>query len=118
MPSEIQIVTLFRSRARIICPAVAIVAIPNAAKRSQWAATQAKREGMATGFPDIMCLWEGGGIAFIEFKAKGGLLRESQSEWLERLSEMGFAATVSRDPDHALDFLRGLGAPFVGRLAA
>ncbi len=111
-------VTLFRSRARIICPGVSIVAVPNAAKRSRWAAGQAKREGLAKGFPDVICLWGGGGVAFIEFKSTSGTVRESQSEWIERLGEMGFPVTVSRDPDHALQFLRDAGAPFVGRLAA
>lgn len=118
MPSELQIVTLFRSRARILCPGVSIVAVPNAAKRTQWAANQAKREGMATGFPDLMCLWSGGSVCFIEFKAEKGRLSVAQSEWLERLADLGFSATVSRDPDHALQFLRDQGAPFIGRIAA
>jgi hypothetical protein len=116
--SEIEIVGLFRSRARILCPGVSIVGIPNAAKRSQWAATRAKREGLATGFPDVMCLWRGRGVAFIEFKTSIGRLSDNQTEWLDRLTEFGFPATVSRDPDHALEFLREQGAPFIGRIAA
>lgn len=116
--SEIQIVTLFRSRCRILCPAVSIVAVPNAAKRSQWAAQRAKREGMATGFPDILCFWKGPGIAAIEFKVSKGKLSISQEEWLDRLSNIGIPVTVSRDPDHAVEFLRSCGAPFVGRIAA
>lgn len=116
MPSEIQIVGLFRSRCRILCPAVSIVAIPNAAKRTQWAAMQAKREGMASGFPDILCFWKGPGIAAIEFKAAKGKVGDNQAEWLDRLAEMGIPATVSRDADHAVEFLRSAGAPFVGRL--
>lgn len=115
-PSEIQIVGLFRSRCRTLCPAVSIVAIPNAAKRSQWSAMQAKREGMATGFPDILCFWKGPGIAAIEFKAVKGKLSDNQAEWLDRLTEMGIPATVSRDADHAVEFLRRAGAPFIGRL--
>ncbi len=109
--SEIEIQTLFRSRARMRCPRVRIVAIPNAAARGQKALNQARREGAAWGFPDVMCLWEGG-VAFVEFKAPKGKLAEHQAEWLDRLTEMGFPATVSRDPDHALEFLRGAGAPF------
>lgn len=113
--SEIAIVTLFRSRAKILCPGVSIVAVPNAAKRTQWAAARAKREGMATGFPDIVCLWKGPGIAAIEFKTAKGRLSEHQVEWLDRLSEIGIPATVSRDADHALAFLRQAGAPFIDR---
>lgn len=110
--SEIEIQTLFRSRARVRCPAVKIVAIPNAAARGQKALNQARREGAAWGFPDVMCLWPGG-IAFIEFKAATGKVAEHQAEWLDRLTAMGFPATVSRDPDHALAFLRDAGAPFL-----
>lgn len=115
--SEISIVTLFRSRARIICPGVSIVAIPNAAKRTRWAANQAKREGISAGFPDVMCLWNGR-VAFIEFKTAKGQLSDNQKDWHERLNDLGLPVTVSRDPDHALEFLREQGAPFVGRVSA
>lgn len=111
--SEIEIQTLFRSRARMRCPAVKVVAIPNAAARGQKGLNQARREGAAWGFPDVMCLWPGGGIAFVEFKAAKGKVAEHQAEWLDRLSADGFPATVSRDPDHALEFLRAAGAPFL-----
>ena len=120
--SEIAIQTLFRSRARILCPAVHIVAVPNAGKRSQWAAAQVKREGLATGFPDIMCLFSHGGgenaipvAAYIEFKSAKGRLSENQSEWIERLGRMGFPVTVARDADEAIEWLRGIGAPFIDR---
>lgn len=116
MTSEIAIQTVFRSRARIVCPGVSIVAVPNAGKRSRWAAGQAKREGLATGFPDVLCFWKGPGIAAIEFKAAKGRLSENQTEWLVRLNALGIPATVSRDADHAIDFLRQAGAPFIDRV--
>jgi hypothetical protein len=100
----------------MLCPAVSVIAIPNAAKRTPWAAQRAKREGLATGFPDVLCFWKGPGIAAIEFKAAKGRLSESQAEWLDRLVDLGIPATVSRDADHAIEFLRSAGAPFVGRL--
>lgn len=110
--SELQIVTRFRSRARIRCPEVSVVGIPNAAKRGQRAMNQARREGAAWGFPDVMCLWPGGGVAFIEFKREqGGRLSLNQMEWIQRLTAMGHRAIVSSDPDHALEFLRQCGAP-------
>lgn len=111
--SELAIQTLFRSRARIQCPGVVIVAVPNGALRGQKALNQARREGAAWGFPDVVCLWPGGGIAFIEFKAAAGRLDANQVEWQMRLNEMGFRVVVSRDPDHALAFLRDCGAPFL-----
>lgn len=113
--SEIAIQTLFRGRAKIMCPRVLIVAVPNAAKRSQWAITQAKREGIAPGFPDLMCIWPGK-TAYIEFKARAGSLSESQREWMERLTRYGFPAGVFRHPDTALAFLRANGAPFIDRV--
>lgn len=111
--TELQIQGLFRSRARMHCPAVSIVAIPNAGKRGPLAARNAKREGMASGFPDVICLWKGPGIAAIEFKTEKGPVSDNQAEWLDRLTELGIPATVSRDPDHALQFLRDAGAPFI-----
>lgn len=114
--SEIAIQTLFRSRMRILAPAVSIIAVPNAAKRTQWAAQRAKREGMSAGFPDILCFWKGPGVAAIEFKAAKGKLSDNQAEWLDRLHAMGIPCTVSRDADHAVEFLRSAGAPFVGRM--
>lgn len=111
--SELQIQTLFRSRAKMLCPAVAIVAIPNAAKRTQWAAMQAKREGLATGFPDLMALAPGK-VAFLEMKSAKGRLSIAQEEWIARLQGMGFPCGVFRDPDAALAFLKDNGFPFDG----
>ena len=112
--SELAVVTRFRSRARIHCPAVRIVAIPNAAKRGQKALNSLRREGAAFGFPDVMLLWPGRGIAFIEFKnSDGGRLSDNQREWIARLKAMGFPASVQNDPDAALGWLRDMGAPFL-----
>lgn len=115
--SEIQIQTLFRSRCRIMCPGVSLVAIPNAAKRTQWAAQRAKREGLATGFPDMMAIAPGK-VAFLEFKSAKGRLSDNQGEWLDRLHGYGFPCGVFRDADVAVDFLREHGFPFIGRIAA
>ena len=111
--SELEIQTLFRSRARIQCPGVTIVAIPNGGKRGQRAMNQALREGLQPGFPDVLCFWGGKGIAAIEFKDAKGTLSLQQTEWLARLSQLGIPAICSRDPDHALAFLRRQGAPFL-----
>lgn len=111
--SEIQIQCGFRNRLRYVAPAVACVAIPNAAKRTRWAAHQAKKEGLATGFPDVMCIWAGGGICFIEFKTLKGRLSDNQAEWLTRLRNKGHRACVARSVDAALEFLRECGAPMM-----
>lgn len=111
--SEIQIQCGFRNRLRYVAPAVHCVAIPNAAKRTQWAAMQAKKEGMAAGFPDVVCLWPGGGICFIEFKTLKGRLSDNQAEWLTRLRENGHRVTVARSVDAAVEFIRECGAPMM-----
>lgn len=115
--TEIQIQAGFKARLRYVAPAVTMVAIPNAAKRSQWAANQARKEGLAAGFPDVMCIWAGGGICFIEFKRQSGRLSEAQGEWLVRLRERGHRVTVARSVDDAVAFLRECGAPMMEQAA-
>lgn len=110
--SELAIQTLFRSRARIQCPAVRIVANLNGGKRGQKAMNQVRREGAAWGFPDVTCMAEGR-TAYIEFKTSKGKLSNNQADWLDWLSANGFPATVARDPDDALRFLRENGFPFL-----
>ena len=116
--SEVETQTLFRSRARMICPAVLLIAIPNAGKRTRWAAGQARREGMTAGAPDLIALWPNGGVAFIEMKSAKGRLQPNQVEMLERLDGYGHSAFVARTADEALEFLRACGAPFIGRVMA
>ena len=110
-PREIDIQAGFRNRLRYVAPAVSMVAIPNAGKRSQWAAAQAKKEGLATGFPDCMCIWPDAGVCFIEFKSAAGRLSDNQVEWIGRLDARGHKVTVARSVEEALAFLRACGAP-------
>jgi len=101
----------FRSQAKRKCPAVKLVAVPNAAQRGQGARNRARSEGAAWGFPDIMALAPGR-IAFLEFKAGTTNPEAHQIEWLNRLVTMGFPCGVFRQPDSALAFLRRHGFPF------
>lgn len=110
--SEIQIQSLFRSRCRIQCPEVRVVAIVNAAKRGQKAMNQARREGAAWGAPDVICIWPNRGLAWIEFKKPGAPVRENQIEFHEMLDRCGHPVAVCRSPEGALQFLRDCGAPF------
>ncbi|WP_068082680.1 VRR-NUC domain-containing protein [Novosphingobium rosa] len=112
-PTEIQIQTAFRNRLRYAAPAVSVVAVPNAAKRGPAAIRQAKREGISSGFPDIMALWAGG-LCFVEFKRPGGVVSENQAEWIERLTRWGHRACVCHSPEEALSFLAECGAPVTG----
>lgn len=113
--TELAIVVDLRKRIKWEAPRVELVAVPNAAKRSQWAAMQAKREGMQAGFPDLVALAPGAKIAFLEMKTPKGRVSENQAEWLDRLHAMGFACGVFRSADAALDFLRDHDFPFMSR---
>lgn len=110
-PSELQEQQALRKRLYYAAPQIKLVAVPNAARRSQWEANKARQEGLAKGFPDLAAIWPGGGIAFIEMKAKTGRVSEHQQEWLDRLIAYGFRAAVCRSADAAIAFLRECGAP-------
>ncbi len=116
--SEFEIQLRFRKRVRDLAPRVKLVATPNASKRSQWEAGRAKSEGMVAGWPDITALWPGGGVAFIEFKAKTGALSLAQTEQLNWLTNAGFPCGVFRSVDSAVAFLQRCGAPFLFRQEA
>lgn len=114
---EIDIQQSFRKRCYYAAPSVHVVAVPNAARRTMWEARQAKKEGMAAGFPDVMCIWPGGGICFVEFKTPKGRVSENQAEWLLRLNQYGHQSAVCRSADEAMAFLRACGAPVMERAA-
>lgn len=115
--TEADLAQAFRKRLYYTAPQVKLVAVPNAGKRTQWAARQAKKEGMATGFPDLLAIWPGGGIAFIELKMPKGRLSDNQAEWLVRLNEYGHHVEVVRSVEDGVAYLRGLGAPVMERAA-
>lgn len=111
MTDEADIVAAFKKRLYYTAPKVKVVGIPNAGRRSRWEIARAKKEGLATGFPDCLVIWPGGGEAFIEFKTPKGRLTEAQSEWQALLVEYGFRHAVCRSADDAIEFLRMCGAP-------
>lgn len=114
--TEIEIQSRLRSRIKHLAPEVRLVAIPNAGKRTAWAAMNAKREGLAKGFPDLLALWEGG-QAFLEIKARSGSLDTEQIAWLNWLHQAGFPCGVFRSVDSCIGFLREQGAPFLAAAA-
>jgi hypothetical protein len=103
----------FRREAKKLCPTVRVCAVPNAGKRTQWEAAKAKREGLTAGIPDCICLWLGGGIAWIEFKAADTMPSPAQHEFLNALVRQGHNAAVFRQELTALRWLKSLGAPFL-----
>lgn len=81
-----------------------IIAIPNAGLRSWRSGKKLKDEGMAAGFPDVFVFVPSRGYSGlgIEFKTKKGKVRENQSEWINRLNQAGYFATIVRSVDEAI----------------
>jgi hypothetical protein len=108
--SELARVMAFRRDLRVALPDARLVAVPNAAKRGAAAVRQAKAEGMATGFPDMMIL-HGGRIAFLEWKSARNKLSRQQIEWMNWLCANGFDAACVRTSAGAIAFLQSKGWP-------
>jgi len=103
----------FLRDAKLLCPSVDIFAVPNGGKRSQWAANKARREGMRAGALDLVCTWNRG-VAFIEFKDGTSMPDRNQRERLNMYVRQGHHCGVFRQERSALEYLRSIGAPFVG----
>ncbi len=110
--SELSIQTRFRNKMRTQAPTVMLVAIPNAGRRSSYETLVRSREGMVSGFPDLMALWDGR-AAFLEFKNAGGTISAQQIDCLNRLVRQNFVVGVFRSPETAIEWLRDHGAPFL-----
>ncbi|ODP39271.1 hypothetical protein [Sphingomonas turrisvirgatae] len=106
--------------AHMICPAVDIVAIPNAGRRSRWEANARKREGMKAGALDWVVTWRphlgDRGVAYVEWKDGTGTPDANQRDRLNMLFRMGHHVGVFRREDSFFAWLRALGAPFVDRV--
>ena len=101
---------LFLRDLRMCGPSVIAWAVPNAAKRTRWAAAKAKREGMVAGALDLTLVWKGG-QAFVEFKNGRDMPTPSQRDMLNRLYRAGHHCGVFRTGECLLEWLRSLGAP-------
>jgi hypothetical protein len=110
--SEIAIQKSCRDRVARQFPGCVVVAVPNAGKRSRWAAGRVRAEGLSKGFPDMMVLAPGR-IAFVEVKAKGALDAE-QHDWLEALHGWGHPCGVFRSQDSLAAKLTEWGFPRAG----
>ena len=69
---------------------------PNGGKRNVREAAKFKKMGTRAGFPDLQLLYPKGEYhgLFIELKAPGGKVSESQKEWIEKLNARGYYAKV------------------------
>lgn len=113
---ELAIQTRLRNRLRMLAPTMRLVAVPNAGKRTAWAAMKAKQEGMAKGFPDLIALAPGFS-AYLEIKDRKGTLAPEQIDTLNFLHRCGFPCGMFRSVDSAIAFLRDAGAPIAEQAA-
>jgi hypothetical protein len=88
-----------------------VIAIPNAAKRSQWAAAKAKREGLLAGEPDTAISWADAPTARIEFKDGRTMPAPNQVEALNWYHRRGHPVAVCRTAEGAMRWLASVGAP-------
>lgn len=108
--SEIQRQAAFLKSLRQIAPGCIAFAVPNAAKRTRWAAQRARKEGMVAGALDLVILWPGGS-AYPEFKNGKEVPTPEQRRMLNRLYRAGHHTGVFRNAVTLLEHLREWGAP-------
>jgi hypothetical protein len=71
---------------------------------------------MRVGFPDLICVWNGG-VGFIEVKRpKRSTVSDEQVAMLELIKGMGHPAAIVKSVDEAHAFLKSCGAPCKGEL--
>lgn len=76
-----------------------------------------KGDGCKAGFPDLICLWEGG-AAFLEVKRpKNSVVSDAQKETLATIGRLGFPVGIVKSVDDAHLFLKAAGAPCRGELS-
>lgn len=113
-------------------PHIEVHSNANAGKRGLTAQRQAKREGLKPGVFDVTVAWDYRdstlpdplhSLAFVEFKGfsaagRPGELSAAQIEWGNAMSRRAFPVACFFTAKAALEWLRGLGAPIRGRIAA
>lgn len=109
---------LFQNRMRTLAPAIRLVGIPNAGRRTAWETRQRAKEGLTPGFPDMAALSKGR-TAYLEFKSGTGALSTAQIDQLNWLYREGFDVGVFRSADTAVNWLyQRMPDAFIGRIAA
>jgi hypothetical protein len=89
--------------AGIAAPDVLIFAIPNGGLRSKGEAARLKWTGVVAGIPDLAVVAPGGRLFFIEVKAPGNSLSESQKAMVDRLTALRVPFALARSIDDVRD---------------
>ncbi len=104
-------------------PQVFVAHIPNGAHLAGSSLARAKQigalkgDGMKVGMPDLLCLWDGGGVLLEVKREKGGVVSDSQKAVHQRLSDIGWPVSIVRCEGEAWGALVDAGAPYAGVLA-
>ena len=82
--------------------------VPNGGARHPATGAKMKKQGVKPGVPDVLIFDHVGicnGVAIELKRQKGGKLRETQVEWLDKLDARGWYTTVCHGADEAIDWL-------------
>lgn len=113
--SELLIQSAFIKQVRELAPSALAVAIPNGGKRRAGAARQVKAEGLKKGMVDVVVTWPRtamtDGIAFVEFKMRGGNPDDDQIVLCNKLVKQGHPVAIFRHFETAMAWLYQLGCP-------
>jgi hypothetical protein len=82
-----------------------IYSIPNGGRRGLKDRREKVREGLRKGVPDLFWAFPSGRFHgfYIEMKRPGGVPRQEQLQWLERLSDAGYATCFFDDEGEAIE---------------
>lgn len=79
---------------------------PNEGRRTRWEGAQLARNGVLTGFPDLLFIADGRAYG-LELKTHKGRLTPPQAIAHDRLKEAGMKVEIARSVDEAVAVLRG-----------
>lgn len=97
---------------RLILYGVVAAHVPNAGKRSKAAGRRLKAEGMITGFPDLVCVGDGGRTMFLEVKRprySPSDVSDAQRDMHDLLRRKGHHVAIVTSQDEAVEALRSAG---------
>lgn len=110
-PSEHKLqVALIDYLAFALRPELECRAIPNGEKRHIRVAQRLKNEGVRRGTPDIFICLPEGRVAWLEMKAKKGVLSDDQKAFRDKVVALGHHFGVAKTIDEALEFLTSIDA--------
>lgn len=103
---EAEVQSALVKRLRTELPGAVVSSTPNEVHRrgvdGMKEVVRKKAIGMLPGFPDLTVVWWGH-VYFIEVKAKGGSMQQSQKECHERLHRAGFRVIIVKGEEQIED---------------